>query len=100
MNKPIKIDLTILKRLTTELEASLLTAEKIAMNTAITSNDKVEYIVEMTKASGFSTGVMQEAMMLVGDIQHAMTGDGPSNYNAKELLNKVMGGYKGSGGAN
>ncbi len=64
--KNLKVDLTLLKRLVTELDAALEGAEQIAANK---SDENVQdYIVEMSKATGIAAGVLQEATMLIGDI--------------------------------
>lgn len=91
-----KVDLTLLKRMISELEASLSVAEGIKTDV---NGDKVEWIVEMNKATGLAAGVMTEAGLLMGDIQHAILG-GPPNGNKQDLLDKIFGGLKGPGSAN
>lgn len=91
-----KIDLTIVKRLLAELEATLATAEGI--NTDVNA-DKVEYVVEMNKATGLAAGVMTEAGLLMGDIQSLIQGAGSSATKA-DFLEKLLGSLKGPGNTN
>jgi hypothetical protein len=90
-----KVDLTTLKRLVAELEATLNTADGIKTDVA---SDKVEYVVEMNKATGLAAGVMMESAMLMGDIQHFIQGAGaPSK---ADFLEKILGPLKGGGNTN
>lgn len=91
-----KIDLTILKRMVAELEASVNTAEAIRTDVKA---DKVEWIVELNKATGLAAGVLTEAGLLMGDLQHMVQG-GPSGGSKQDLLEKILGGFKGPGGTN
>lgn len=91
-----KIDLTILKRMVAELEASVNTAEAIRTDVKA---DKVEWVVELHKATGLAAGVLTEAGLLMGDIQHLVQG-GPATSNKQDLLEKILGGFKGPGGTN
>jgi len=91
-----KIDLTLLKRMVAELEASLGVADGIKTDV---TGDKVEWIVELNKATGLAAGVMTEAAMLMGDLQHLVQG-GPSSLNKQDFLDKLLGGLKGPGNAN
>jgi hypothetical protein len=91
----LKPDLTLLKRMVSELEISLANADKI------TRTNIVEYTVEMNKASGLTTGVFQEAMMLVGDIQATIQeAGGGMSQTQKDVVSTFFGKMKGSGGAN
>ena len=96
-----KINLTILKRMVSELESSILRVDAI---TGVTSADKVETIVELNKATGLAAGVLTEAGLLMGDIQYLISGgagqnDASKNDFIKQLLGG-LGGSKGSGNAN
>lgn len=91
-----KIDLTTLKRLVSELEATLSTAEGIQTDVP---SDKVEYIVEMNKATGLAAGVMMEAALLMGDIQHLIQRAG-APASKSDFLEKILGGLKGPGSTN
>jgi hypothetical protein len=64
--KTPKVDLTLLKRLVTELDSALENAEQIAANK--NEENVQDYVVEMAKATGIAAGVLQEATMLIGDI--------------------------------
>lgn len=89
-----KVDLTIVKRLLAELESTLATAEGI--NTDVNA-DKVEYVVEMNKATGLAAGVMTEAGLLMGDIQNLIQGAGSSSSTKADFLEKLLSGLKGPG---
>lgn len=65
MSKGTKVDLTLLKKLVGELEAHLNTAEGIRTASV---PDHLEYFVEMSRAVGMASGIMQEASALIGDI--------------------------------
>jgi hypothetical protein len=91
-----KVDLTTLKRLVAELEATLNTAEGIQTDV---SGDKVEYIVEMNKATGLAAGAMMEAGLLMGDIQHLIQGAG-TPATKSDFLEKLLGSLKGPGNTN
>lgn len=91
-----KIDLTLLKRLVAELETSLSTAEGIKTDV---NADKIEWQVELNKATGIAAGVMTEAGLLMGDIQATLQG-GASAMSKQDFLEKILGGLKGPGNAN
>ncbi len=92
-----KVDLTVIKRLLAELEATLATAEGI--NTDVNA-DKVEYVVEMNKATGLAAGVMTEAGLLMGDLQGLIQGVASSPSSKADFLEKLLGGLKGPGSNN
>ena len=103
MSKP-KVNLEILKRLVSELEVLLAHADKIQEAASIqsVSSDRVEWVVEMNKASGLAAGIMSEGGLLMGDIQYLVQG-GAANPAAKDStlsLGKILAGLKGSGSAN
>lgn len=90
-----KVDLTVVKRLLAELESTLATAEGI--NTDVNA-DKIEYVVEMNKATGLAAGLMTEAGLLMADIQQLIQGAGaPSK---ADFLEKLLSGLKGPGNTN
>ncbi len=91
-----KVDLTLLKRLVAELEATLNTAEGIQTDVA---SDKIEFIVEANKATGLAAGIMMEAGLLMNDIQTLMQGTGTSASKA-DFLEKLLGSLKGPGNTN
>ncbi len=92
-----KIDLTILKRMVSELESSIQKAEAI---TGTTSADKVETIVELNKATGLAAGVLTEAGLLMADIQHLVAGGATSESSKQDFIKQLLGGLKGPGNAN
>lgn len=91
-----KVDLTTLKRLVAELDATLSAAEGIKTDIPA---DKVEFIVEANKATGLAAGVMMEAALLMGDIQALIQGAGSPATKA-DFLEKLLGGLKGPGNTN
>lgn len=94
MPKVNKIDLTLLKKFVGELEASLTTADGI--KTA--EGDITEYIVELSKAAGLCAGIMQEAGMLVADVQqHVMAVQSPAPAAKGDIFEKLLGSLKGPG---
>lgn len=88
-----KVDLTTLKRLVAELEATLNTAEGIKTDVAA---DKVEFVVEMNKATGLAAGVMMEAAILMGQTQEMIQSAGAPTSKA-DFLEKILGPLKGGG---
>lgn len=94
MSKP-EVDLTLLKRLVAELDAQITTVKALRANS---KPDKVELNVEGSKAIGLASGIMQEAALLVMDIQYLASGQAPQNKN--ELLDKIMQGLGGKSGSN
>ena len=92
-----KVDLTLLKRLVSELDAMLATAD--GMSTDVKA-DKNEWILELSKATGVAAGIMSEAALLTGDIQHLMAGTTAAGAPKSDLLEKLMAGLKGPGNAN
>lgn len=94
MSKP-QVDLTLLKRLVAELESSLNTVESIRTDVKA---DKVEMNVEASKAVGLSSGIMQEAGMLILDIHALLEGQIPKAKS--DILEKLLGTLKGPGSSN
>ncbi len=91
-----KIDLSLLKRLVGELESMIAAAE--GMSTDVKA-DKNEWVLELSKATGVAAGIMTEAGLLMGDIQHVIAGT-PASTPKSDLLEKILGGIKGSGNTN
>ena len=91
-----KIDLTLLKRLVSELDSALNTAEGI--KTDVQAN-KIEWVIELNKATGLAAGIMTEAGMLAGDIQYLTQGN-PATASKQDLFEKILGGLKGPGNTN
>lgn len=94
MSKANKIDLTLLKKLVGELENSLTTADGIRS----AEGDITEFVVELAKAAGLAAGVMQEAGMLIGDIQSQVMAVQSPSPTKSDFLEKLLGGLKGGGG--
>jgi hypothetical protein len=89
------IDLTLIKRLVSELEVVLDKADEIKN----AKGDKLEWILELSKASGFVTSILGESGLLIGDIQNLIQG-GPQAGAKQDLIEKFLGGLKGPGNAN
>lgn len=98
MAKVSKVNLALLKRLVSELEASVNTAD--AIKTAVDSGEGKdhEYIVEMSKAAGLAAGVMSESSMLIMDIQSLVQKVQAPTPLKSDFLDKLMGGLKGGNG--
>lgn len=90
-----KVDLSILKRLVAELESTVAHAEDIKTDV---NSDRIEYVVEMNKATGLAAGVMTEAALLMGDLQQLI--QGTSTPSKADFLEKLLGSLKGPGGTN
>lgn len=90
-----KVDLDQLKRLVAELESTLSAAENIATDVKA---DRVEYVVEMNKATGLAAGIMMEAGILMGDVQQLIQGAGTPSKS--DFLEKLMASLKGPGNSN
>lgn len=89
-----KIDLTLMKKLLGELETSLNASD--AIRTA--EGNIVEYIVEMSKSVGLASGMVQEASLLIADIQaHVMAVQSPQA-GKNDFLAKILGGVPPKGG--
>jgi len=95
-NKDAKIDLTLLKKLVGELEATLATADGIKAEK--TEENVSDYVVEMSKCAGLAAGVAEEATLLIADVRQAIrynTSPAPKD----DTLSSILGVLKGSGGS-
>ncbi len=61
--KDLKVDLSLLNKLTQELAAHTKKAESIRES----GGDNNDYILELSRAAGVASGITQEATMLIGD---------------------------------
>ncbi len=101
-----KINLNLLKKLVSQLEATLDKADKIKE----AEGDVVEYVVDLSMATGLAAGIMSEAGMLIGDIQGTVLSlQSPAAIKSiagqADLLDKLFapnksGNDRGSGSAN
>ncbi len=66
MKKELRVNLSLLKELVRELENYLVAVENMK---ELKEFDKNQFIIELSKATGICSGVMQEAGLLIGDIQ-------------------------------
>lgn len=87
-----KVDLTMIKRLVSELEAGLNLAESVQL-----AGDKIGAVVEFNKAAGLAAGIMAEGALLMGDIQVQIAG--PASAGSQDFISKILG-TKGSGPIN
>jgi hypothetical protein len=92
-----KVDLATLKRLVAELESILATAEGIKTDV---NGDKIEYVVEMNKATGICAGILTESGLLMGDIQQMIASLSAPSMSKADFLEKILGGLKGPGNTN
>ncbi len=88
-----KINLDIVKRLLSELEIMVDRAEAIK----VSGGDKIDWMIELNKASGLASGIMTEGALLMGDIQSELQGGA---VNAEAALGKLLSGIKGPKPAN
>jgi hypothetical protein len=92
--KPGKVNLDLIKKLVSELEKSVETADSIS--TEDNANDVVEYIAELARASGLAGVVMQEAHMLVKDlytlVRLVQGPTAPSESEVMAEIEKIFGG--------
>jgi hypothetical protein len=90
--REMKVDLTLVKRLVAELETALASADNIRANK--TEENILDYVVEMSKCTGLAAGIMQEATLLMGDIQKV------TNHHTlpkEDILSSLLGAIKGGG---
>lgn len=85
MTKAPKIDLTLLKKLVSELEGHL---DKSAVIKENPTNSNADYIVEMSRAIGMATAIMQESTALMGDIGGAVRDSQMPASNPFDMLTK------------
>lgn len=96
-----KISLDVLKKLVAALENGLEVSEKIRDNAVDGSTDGLsDYILEMSKSAGIAMGIMQEATLLVGDIQHMVKGATSPKPSGAIYLDELMSKIKGDGTKN
>lgn len=94
MSKVLKVDLTLLKRLVSELELALDGCE-VLKEAAVEPTD---YVVEMSKTVGLATGITLEASMLALDIQTLIKASTMPSTKDDNALKGLMELLKGSGG--
>jgi len=88
-----KVDLSLLKKLTEELEQGLNAAEE--KRAAGSSSHNLEYLVELSKAMGLASSIAFESAALMQDIRVLISqGQGPSKEDA---IAKLLGSLSGGG---
>lgn len=89
-----KVDLALVKKLVSELEASLTAAD------VVLDADKNAYFVEMSKSAGLAAGLMQEASLLIMDIYSVANANHPNPSQKNEFSSNPLFGMKGGGFGN
>jgi hypothetical protein len=95
----IKFPLATLERFVSEFKAVIANAEHIVNNA--TPDNKLDYLVELAKASGLASNIAGEAVLLVQDIQFLISGS-PAGVakadmkSALDLTNPLSGLSKGN----
>jgi hypothetical protein len=100
MSEKIRVDLSLLKNLVSELETILDACQTIKDTPVPDKETAIEFITEMSKASGLSAGISQEASALMMDCMNEVKGaQSPSKQSLDKLLglDKIDGGYGGGG---
>lgn len=92
----MKVDLTLLKKLVSELELSLANCDKLS---EVVEPNKTDFVVEMNKGTGLAAGIMTEAALLMGDMQAVMHAGQPS-LGKNDFFEKIMTSLKGPGNVN
>jgi hypothetical protein len=108
MSKKI-LDLSLMKKLIAELETTMTEADKLrslveTVKHEINTDIKTNCIIELNKALGLTAGILTEAGMLMGDLQHQMHGvpsgsGGPGGSDKEDFMKKILGGLGGQGSA-
>lgn len=95
MKKETGINLELLKKYVSELEKSLVLADKIK-DTEIEGAIPKEYLTELCKGQGLVIGIVQEATLLAGDfkrvIQGSTTGASFGQSDLEDLMTKLANG--------
>jgi hypothetical protein len=87
MSKVNKVDLTLIKKFISSLEQSLAVSDEIRTK----QGDVSEYLIELSRAAGIASGIMQEAGLLVADIQSvAMMVQNPKTTSKSELMDTLL----------
>lgn len=101
MSKKLKIDTTLLKKLVSELDILLASAQVIKDTASKTDKESADQLViELQKAAGIAAGAAQEATALIMDIGHEVkmfSAPDPMDILGNALLKtKPPGGFGGS----
>lgn len=91
-----KVDFTIIKRLVSELEATTIKAEEMKE----AGGSQVDFIIEMSKATGLASQISAEGVYLISDIQKIMVGKPEDLLGVKDIFSKAAKGLGGLGGTN
>jgi hypothetical protein len=83
----LKVDLSSLKRLVSELELQLGHADSL-VEIELSKEKLNDYIVEMSKATGLASGIIKESTMLIDDIDNliAINAQSTNSANLKSML--------------
>ena len=100
MAKTGKINLDLVKAILAELEADLVSAEKIRE----TGTDPQAYVIQLSRAIGLASGVSQEALMLIADmnklVQMAAAATQSNDKSVLEDIKQALGKINGKGNLN
>lgn len=80
------VDLTLIKKLVAELESSLNVAKL-----HLKDNNRNDFIIEMAKSAGVTSGIIAEAYMLVGDISKESIGVSGQPTNKDDPFGALLG---------
>ena len=89
-NPALKIDLTLFRKLFTELESLLNTTETLKNSPGNDKNIIMECVLDLSKASGVASCLAKEATLLVLDIASEMNQMQSGSGNA-DKLEKILG---------
>lgn len=92
--KTNKVNLSLLKRLVSELENSLASADKFE---SAGEGGNADVIIELSKATGITSGILQEAALLMGDIQAVVRSHSNMSPSKEDPLEKILGSLKSGG---
>ncbi len=93
MSKLPPLDLTILKKLVSELEEGSIRSSEIKLTT---DKPPVDYIVEMSKVAGLVSGIVTECTLLIGDVSALVKmSQQPTPAKSSNLFDSILSGIKG-----
>ena len=98
LNDLPKVDITLLLKLVAQLESSLNVCEAMKDSDA---DGLYDFIIEMSKANGLISGIIQESSMLIGDVQSIVKVSQQPGLPVKDqLIDKLLVGFKHNGSNN
>lgn len=85
----LKIDLSLLKKLVSEVESELTVAEAHVESNPDSTEVPVDFVVSLSKLSGLLTSTAQESTMLVADVQRLIRVNSAPSFPAPKGLNSL-----------